>query len=95
MCFRIYNNCGYCGNRNETAVHYFLECTAFAAPRQNLLRSLRAIDGLTVPSDNELNAKKHKDLLTNIIIFGTKCIEIDRQIFDQTHNFIVNSKRFV
>ena len=89
------SECGYCGSRNETPSHFFLECTAFAAPREDLLRSLRSIDDLIVPSDNELKTRKYKDHLTNTLTFGTKCEQIDSLMFSHVHHFITQTKRFL
>ena len=75
-------------NANETPLHYFLCCPAFAAQRVEMLRGLR--DSMT-PEQFPNNRQ-----LLQIIIHGNpdSTIETNRNIFKLIHQYILSTKRF-
>ena len=87
--------CDYCGARMETPIHYFFECPAFAVQRTSLLQNLRAIDGLNVPTNENLSIKRHRDNFIQIILFGTMNEDTDSMLFNIVQKFISDSKRFM
>jgi len=82
----------YCINcqqhANETPLHYFLQCQAFAAQRVEMLRGLR--DSMA-PEQLPQNRK-----LLQFIIHGNPdtTIEMNRKIFQLIHQYLSNTKRF-
>ena len=81
-------SCPNCPNSNETATHYFLECPAYAAQRDELLRGLRELLPPTI-----LNSKKK---CIAIILKGNEnnSIENNQELFIIAQNFIFETHRF-
>lgn len=80
--------CPTCKTSKETSAHFFLECPAFAAQRDEMFRGLRGL----LPSE-VLNSNK---LLLETLTFGTDKVTLQTNItvFTAVHRFIQSSTRF-
>ena len=92
--FINYNNCPQCHTKNENAIHFLLNCTKYAAHRQNMIADLRVV----IPQHSNLlanfnNRKKQKELC-NIFIQGTGTEEVDTKLFQIIAKFISSTDRF-
>ena len=87
--------CGYCADRSESPCHYFFQCPAFAAQRQDLFHDLNTIDNLNVPNTATLLNRNHAKVFLGVLLNGTGNIAVDTYIFDYVHAYITNTQRFV
>ena len=87
--------CGNCADRSECPCHYFLQCPAFAAQRQDLFRDLNPIDHLNVPNTATLLNRNQAKVFLGVLLSGAGNITVDTYICDCVHAYITNTQRFV
>ena len=87
--------CGYCTDRSESPCHYFFQCPAFAAQRQDLFHDLNTIDNLNVPNSATLLNRNHAKVFLGVLLNGSGNITVDTYLFDYVQAYITNTQRFV
>ena len=93
--FIDYSSCPNCNNPLEDDSHYFFECTAYTAHRQELMEHL----GGLLPGHGallgRLETRSNRVKLTKIITKGTKSENKDIELFEIVSLYIERSERFV
>ena len=92
--FINYSTCPRCQFRNEDALHYLLQCQAYAVQRADMVTSLL----LLLPHTENLFQSmlgKDRKVLVNIMLNGIKDENIDIEIFKIVSKFIQESQRFL
>ena len=92
--FIQHSNCPYCGNKREDPIHFFFNCTEYAAPRavmaNGLMRALPNHTHLIATIDERKSQRK----LIKLIVFGTDNFDADIKLFKIIATFIDSTKRF-
>ena len=91
------STCDECGNL-EDEIHFFVDCPAYTAPRNKMLRNVAALlapgvhYSVLIP-DNRADSL----LLTNTLLCGSKELnpEINEELLNHVINYISESKRFI
>jgi hypothetical protein len=75
-----------CGNKNEDADHFLLNCPLFTAPREKLFKSLLDLGIL----------KRGECLNSLVLLFGDQTLspDINEKIFECVHSYLKETGRF-
>ena len=90
------SSCGMCGDKSETALHYFTKCPSYAAQRNILLQEMQAVAPPELHIDIlNFDQPRSAKRLVDVLIDGTGNHKIDKTLFDSAHKFIFETKRFL
>ena len=90
-----HSTCDFCGSKREDAMHYFLQCRAFANMRPVLLEGVTQLyHSINIGFD--LSRTLVKKELTSYLLKGDKRLDTrqNTELFTLVQNFIYSSKRF-
>ena len=87
--------CLTCGANNEDITHYFMLCPTYSGPRPEFLTGIcDLLSGNNIEID--FRSRPFRNFFLETIIKGTACLDnkVIAKIFQITHKFINESKRF-
>ena len=92
--FIKFSTCPNCDAPREDPEHFMLLCPAYAAQRDTLITQLLPLLPQHREQLNHLEIRANRKIILQIIIHGSKSINLDQAIFNFVSSFIESSKRF-
>ena len=88
-------SCPTCGNRQESIIHYFLDCPTYHAPRVYLLQSVTNVAGHILPDIYHLQTRRAKESLIYILLHGDVRLDVasSKALIDSVHQYITATQR--
>ena len=89
------SHCPNCNSKTEDPMHFLLECPAYAALRVDMIANLHNIIPTHRDKLQNLNSKRARKELTQLLLNGIKIEQVDIKIFQCVSVYIQNSQRLL